>query len=201
MSKVFNAFKENETVIRRIVAKYRPNKEDVEDLMQETFIKCFAADLKESIRDPRAFIFRVAKNVAISEAKRKRHSTTTIIEDYERPEVYEGKKDVCLENQLYDRRQLSIFLMVLAELPALQQRALLMRKVDGLKFKQIATRLDVSVSTVEKRVAAALLYCQDRLREHGYDLSEFSKKFSQIVVKPTEFASRTLKHTGPVKKR
>jgi len=200
MSKIFYAFKENEVVIRRIVAKYRPGKEDVEDLMQETFIKCFAADLKETIRDPKAFILRVAKNVAISEAKRKRHSTTTIVEDYEGPEVYEGEEDVSLDSQLYDRRQLSAFLMVLAELPVEQQRALVMRKVEGLKFKQIATRLDVSVSTVEKRVAAALLYCQDRLRQHGYDLSEFSKKFSQTENHPAGFASDILKHADIVKK-
>lgn len=200
MSKVIRTFKENELVIRRIVAKYRSGREDVEDLMQETFIKCFAADLKETIRDPKAFVLRVAKNVAISEAKRKRHSTTIIVEDYECLEVYDGKETVSLENQLYDRRQLSCFSMVVAELPAEQRQALAMRKVEGLKFKQIATRLDVSVSTVEKRVAAALLFCQDRLREHGYDLSEFSKKLSYKPKHSAELVSRTLEQVDIVKK-
>lgn len=159
-------------MVRRIVAKYRSNKEDIEDLMQDTFLKCFAADIKQTIHDPKAFIFRVAKNVAISEAKKKRHSTTNSIEDFGGIEVYEDERQVSPERQAENKRKLLLFSYALAELPPEMSRALVMRKIDGLRFKQIATRLGVSVSTVEKRVATALLRCNGYLREQGYDFSE-----------------------------
>jgi len=176
MSEIYKVFKENEAIIRRVVAKYRPYKEDIEDLMQETFVKCFAASIDHKILDPRAFILKVAKNVAISEAKRKRHSTTNSIEDLNDIEVYEDKSAVSFDDQINDHRKLAIFTKVLAELPTELQRALIMRKIEGLKFKQIATRLDVSVSTVEKRVALALVRCSDRLRAQGYNLAKTKQK-------------------------
>jgi len=138
MSEIYKVFKENEAIIRRVVAKYRPYKEDIEDLMQETFVKCFAASIDHKILDPRAFILKVAKNVAISEAKRKRHSTTNSIEDLNDIEVYEDKSAVSFDDQINDHRKLAIFTKVLAELPTELQRALIMRKIEGLKFKQIA---------------------------------------------------------------
>ena len=174
MSKIHKVFIENQSVVRRIVAKYRSNKEDVEDLVQDTFLKCFAADLKQTIHDPKAFIFRVAKNVAISEAKRKRHSTTHSIEDLGGIEVYEDVRQVSPERQVEEKRKLVLFSHALAELPPELRCALVMRKIDGLKFKQIATRLGVSVSTVEKRVATALLRCNSYLREQGHDFCENS---------------------------
>ena len=61
-----------------------------------------------------------------------------------------------------------MFAEAVASLPEEVREAFLMRKMDGLKFKQIALRLDVSVSTVEKRVAAALLHCARHLRRNGY---------------------------------
>ena len=191
MSDIYKTFKENELIVRRIVAKYRPLKEDVEDLMQETFIKCFAASIKQEILDPKAFILKVAKNVAISEAKRKRHSITKSIEDMEDLEVYENKQSVSLESQVDEQQKLAAFTKVLAELSIECQRVLIMRKIDGLKFKQIATRLDVSVSTVEKRVATALLQCNDKLRAQGYNLTELGQKPNMEKIKRTRSSERS----------
>ncbi len=173
MSKIYKAFQENEAAIKRIVAKYRWQREDIEDLAQETFLKSFAAEMKQEVLNPKAFLFKVAKNVAISEAKKKRHATTDSVEDLAGIDVYKDESHVCAEEQLNSRQKLFLFSQALAALPLDHQRALIMRKVDGLKFKQIALRLGVSVSTVEKRVAAALLKCSVHLRKSGYDPADF----------------------------
>ncbi|PHR92442.1 MAG: RNA polymerase subunit sigma-24 [Robiginitomaculum sp.] len=181
MSKIYKAFQENEASIRRIVAKYRWRKEDVDDLTQETFLKSFAAEIKQEILNPKAFLFRVAKNVAISEVKKKRHSTTDFVEDLGGMEVYKDERHISAEDQLDARQKLFVFSQALATLPPECSRALIMRKIDGLKFKQIALRLDVSVSTIEKRVATALLRCNAYLKKNGYDPEDFgavSKKRS-----------------------
>ena len=48
---------------------------------------------------------------------------------------------------------------VLNGLPPKAREALLLRKLDGMSYRDIATRLRVSVSSVEKYVATALLAC------------------------------------------
>ncbi len=52
---------------------------------------------------------------------------------------------------------------VLQGLPAKAREALLLRKLDGLSYRDIASRLAVSVSSVEKYVACALLACYQAL--------------------------------------
>ncbi|MGH8817826.1 MAG: sigma factor-like helix-turn-helix DNA-binding protein, partial [Achromobacter pestifer] len=52
---------------------------------------------------------------------------------------------------------------ILHKLPAKVRMALLLCKLDGLGYQEIAKRLNVSVSSVEKYVAAALLACYQAL--------------------------------------
>lgn len=173
VSKIFKAFIENEISIKRIFNKYFKRSEDIEDLTHETFLKCFAAELKIEIKEPRAFLFRVAKNLALSEVKKKSHRKTKFIEDFSGSDVLLDRQQASAEAQIDGQRKLVAFTKAIANLPEPYQRAFLMRKVEKLKFKQIATRLDVSVSTVEKRVAAAFVMCNGYLRDQGYDMSEF----------------------------
>lgn len=48
---------------------------------------------------------------------------------------------------------------ILSRLPAKVRQAFLLCKVDGLNYREIAQRLDVSVSSVEKYMVRALLAC------------------------------------------
>ena len=173
MSGILQAFDAHEKQIRRIFARYCRRSEDIEDLTQEAFLKAFAAELKTDIKNPKAFLFRVAKNLALSEIKRKINTTTDYIEDSGGSEVLRDKQQASIESQIDGRRKLIIATKIIAGLRPEYRRALLMRKVDQLKFKQIATRLGVSVSLVEKRVASALLICNSELRAQGYDPTEF----------------------------
>lgn len=174
MSRLLHAFLEYETTLRRVVARYRRRREDVDDLVQEAFLRSFAANEKEEIRNPKAFLVRVARNLAISDAKRKEHSATEFFEDSGGSDVFTDERYGSVEDQVDGRRKLFVLSQAVASLKPELRQALLMRKIEKLKFKQIATRLGVSVSTVEKRVAAALIACNAYLRDQGYDPAEFS---------------------------
>ena len=173
MSKILQAFQEHEKSIKRIFARYCRRAEDIEDYTQETFLKAFAAETKTDIQNPKAFLLRVAQNLAFSEIKRKVNTNTDHYEDSGGEEVLQDERQVPIENQIDGQRKLVVAAKVIASLPPDYRRALLMRKMEKLKFKQIATRLNVSLSTVEKRVAAALVMCNSLLREQGYDPEEF----------------------------
>ena len=174
MSEIYKSFLANEGLVRRIFARYFHNPQDIDDLTQEIFIRCFAAEMKSKIRDPRSFLLRAAKNLALSERKKKIRTTTDCVGDFDDSEVSIDKGDVSAEERADGQRKLAVLTKALASLPADYRRAFMMRKIDNLKLTQIATRLNVSVSTVQNRVARALAMCDEYLRDQGYDPAEFS---------------------------
>ena len=52
-------------------------------------------------------------------------------------------------------------------LPARARQALLLCKLDGLSYRDIAAELQVSVSSVEKYIAAGLLACYQAMHGQG----------------------------------
>ena len=172
MSRILRAFLQHQAAITRVLARYVPQ-EDRNDILQEAFLKAFAAEMTTPIRDAKAFLFRVAKNLAISEMTKKSRSETDHLEDLGVSDVLEDERSGSVEALIDGRRKLFVLSQALAHLPVECQRAFVMRKVEGLRVKQIATRLNVSGSTVEKRLAKALLLCDRHLRQHGYDPTDF----------------------------
>ncbi len=199
MSKIFEAFVENEYVIRRVIARYCSRPEDIDELVQETFLKCFAAELKTVIQEPKYFLLRAAKNTALSEIKKKRNTTTDYLEDSADKDVLVDEGQFSPETRYDGKRKLAVLAMAIGSLSADDQKMLLMRKMEHLKFKQIALRMDVSVSTVQKRVAAALLHCNAFFRARGYDPIEFGgisvrPKGANISDWPSQNKRRELDH-------
>jgi RNA polymerase sigma-70 factor (ECF subfamily) len=172
MSRILRAFLRHQEAIKRVLARYVPP-EDRNDILQEAFLKAFAAEMTTPVQDPKAFLFRVAKNVAISEMTRKSRRDTDYLEDLSDSEVFEDERSGSVEAHIDGTRKLFVLSQALAHLPEEYQRVFLMRKLEGLRVKQIATRLSVSVSTVEKRLAKALVLCDRQLRKQRYDPAEF----------------------------
>ena len=173
MSGIFRAFLKNEMAVRRVFARYFRRMEDVEDLTQEVFVKCFAAEMKSEICDPKSFLLRSAKNLAISELKKKVRTTTDSIEDSGGSDVYKDEAGISAETRLDTKRKLAALAQAIASLPPHHRRVFWMRKIEGLKLAQIAVRLDVSISTAKKHVTEALLICETHLRKQGYEPGEF----------------------------
>lgn len=193
MSRIFRAFQENKDALRRVFKRHFKSPDDVDDLLNETFLKCFAAEIKTEIREPRAFIFRVAKNLAVSESKKKFTKQVIFFEDSEDPDVLKDRRGVSADACLDGKRKLAVLSKAIANLPDTHREVFIMRKVEKLKFKQIAIRLDVSVSTVEKRVAAAFVMCSAFLRAEGYSMSEFGVAEQKSAVTSMEAENKPLK--------
>jgi RNA polymerase sigma-70 factor (ECF subfamily) len=61
--------------------------------------------------------------------------------------------------------RLELLERALAELPAVCRDSFLLRKLDGLTHVQIAERLGISRSLVEKHIVNAMKHCRVRMRE------------------------------------
>jgi RNA polymerase sigma factor (sigma-70 family) len=130
------------------------------DVAQDTYLRLQNVPAGMDIQSPRAFVFRVANNLAIDhlrkEASRARYFTSTDIPD--------RATDAPLQDRVLDFRQRLVLLeQAIAELPPKCREAFLMHKYDGLSHTEIAKELHISRSMVEKHIMKALAHCRDRL--------------------------------------
>jgi len=174
MSKIFEAFQKQQKAIRQVVAKYRSNIADIDELTQDVFLTGFAIELREDVHAPEHLLLRIAKNLAIDETRRKINKTSESLEDSIDLSVYPDDRQISPEEMLDGRQKLLIFSEALASLSPELRRVFIMRRVEGLKYSQIATRLNLSKSTIEKRVVTAMAQCEAYIRKRGFDLEEFS---------------------------
>lgn len=160
-------FLEHQSALKRFIARFFSRPQDVEDVVQEAYLRAFGAVKSgEDVRSPKAFLFRIAKNVALNELATKSRRLTDYIEDSTAQDVID--KGSSAEDQVMGQEKLAMFCGAVASLPEQSRRAFLMRKVYGLSHKEISERLGISISTVEKHVASGLLRCSAYLREGGY---------------------------------
>ena len=172
MSEIYLAFVENNAAIRRVFARYFQSRSDIDDLMQELFLKCYTAEKSSKIRKPTRFLLRAAKNLALSEVKKKFRTTTGSIEDIEPSNIMLDETSATPEAILDSRRKLATLAMAIAALPPHYKKAFWMRRIENLKLAEIASKLGISISTAKKHTMEALLLCEAYLVEHGYRSEE-----------------------------
>src|SRR5215468_10948978 len=80
-SAVSTAFVENNTFLKRFVARYLSSRHDVEDVVQEAYLRAYMAEKERAIDQPKAFLFRIAKNVALTNLTKKSRQITDYIEE------------------------------------------------------------------------------------------------------------------------
>lgn len=163
------AFSESEGAIKRLLARILPRRPDVEDLAQETFLRAFAAEGEQEILFPRAFLLKIARNLAINESQRMRHATTSALEDFPSPDVLGSDSQPSEDDKVYSRQKLIAFAEAVSALPEQCRKVFILRKVHGLSQREVAVSLGVTESTVEKHVAAGLLRTSEFLRRRGFD--------------------------------
>ncbi len=173
MSKVFQAFQKQKSAIRRVIAKYRPNTADVDEISQDVFLAGFSLEMREDIQEPEHLLLRIAKNLAINESKKKINATSASFEDSIDLSVYPDERQISPEVMLESRQKLGLLAEALSSLSPELRQAFVMRRVEGLKFAQIAARLQVSKSTVEKRVVSAMAACEAYIRQRGLNPEDF----------------------------
>jgi RNA polymerase sigma factor (sigma-70 family) len=149
----------------RYLRKFTSGAEDVEDLVQETYVRMYALRDFREIESPRALLFRIAHNTAVERARRQSAQTTDSVGDFESLNVYSSEAPA--DEQIDARRRFESFCAAVDRLPPLCRRVFVLRKVYRLSHDEIAEVLGVSHSTIEKHVAKGLLRCRDYLRETG----------------------------------
>lgn len=127
--------------------------QQAEDLVQDVFVKLWLmrADLG-GIYNFQAWIYRVIQNQAISDLRRL-SLETTILSQLRREAASGGLSadEQLLHKQLQQKLQEAV-----ERLPPRQKQIYTMIRIEGLKQEEIASRLNLSLSTVQNHMTEAL---------------------------------------------
>jgi RNA polymerase sigma-70 factor (ECF subfamily) len=151
--------------LHRYLRKFTYGAEDIEDLIQETYVRLYGLADYRAVDSPKALLFRIAHNLAVERARSRKTQATDSMADLEQLGVY--SKEVPADEQLDSRRRFETFCAAVDRLPPLCRRVFVLRKVFKLTHAEISEVLGVSHSTIEKHVAKGLVRCRDYLRELG----------------------------------
>ena len=152
--------------LARAVSQIVPSPE-IEDIVQETYVRVSQFERVGSIRHPRSFLYRTARNLALDHIKRHESRTSVSLSDMEEEhgdgDVLQAGPDV--HEQLAAKQEFEIFCAAVQELPLQCRRVFVLRKVYGYSQKEIARALDIGESTVEKHIAYGIKRCSSFIAE------------------------------------
>ena len=164
MSELINQeFLKYRRVIASLLRKIRPSAslQDIEDILQDTYINTYQSSLKQTIRFPKAFMVKTAIRLA------NRHITVA-----QRTDLHEHIDDISdqeliaygvhgfsneIEQEVLRREDFGFLCEAVDQLPPQCRRVFILKKIYGLSQREIAQKLNLTESTVEKHVAKGLL--------------------------------------------
>lgn len=153
----------HERALRGYLGRFFKDVADVEDVIQETYARLLS--LNESaamaVRNWHAFLFTSARNVSLDRIRKARVVSLDALAEMGGTDVLDQAPTA--DEALNTRQEVALLLESIASLPDRCREALTLRKLYGLSQREIAERLSISESTVEKHVAYGVRLCAERM--------------------------------------
>lgn len=128
-----------------------PNRDEMHDLRQEVYIRVYEAAAKaRPTTSPKTFLFQTARHLLIDRVRRSRIVSIEGVADLDVLNVLVD--DVSPEQRVHARQELNLLARAFARLSPKCREVIWMRRVDQLSQKEVASRLGITESSVEKHV-------------------------------------------------
>lgn len=129
--------------------------EQAADLAQDTFVRLLQQRSLEAVREPRAYLSNIARGLMIDRFRRRRLEEAYLAALACAPEPL----DISPEERMVLMEALVQIDQMLDGLGPRTREVFLMAQLDGLSYVQISRQLRVSVTTVKKHAARAMVHC------------------------------------------
>lgn len=148
------AFRAHAAELRSFLHRQLRNPETAADLAQETYLRLLRQPPRKPVLNLRGFIFKIARNLVIDHARSRQ---TRESHDEGIAYLYEVTGDSpALFDVVVAQEELAAMAHALHRLPAQCQQIFTLCRLRNLAHKDVASQLQVSISTVEKQLAIAL---------------------------------------------
>jgi RNA polymerase sigma factor (sigma-70 family) len=139
--------------LRRYLTRLLGNTSEAQDVAHDAYIRVFPDGEKTTANQPEAVLYTTARRLAINRLKRRSISPFS---PNSVPLESAASSAPGVAQQVMARQELRLLEAAIRELPEGCRTVLLLRKVELLSHREIAERLGIAVSTVEKQHARAL---------------------------------------------
>jgi RNA polymerase sigma factor (sigma-70 family) len=148
--------------LRRLLRSRGRSVDDTDDLIQEAFLRLQLYCREHTVRTPEAFLVRTALNLSADQHKRERQvrmetgllEKLTLVDPNPAPDVVYASQ-----------KRMQHWLAGINTLSPRQREVFLLNRAEGCSFTQIAARLGITLSMVEKHAAKAVLFLTDWMEE------------------------------------
>ncbi len=157
---VEGAYRNHAGSLKRFLSRFLDSRVEIEDVLQEAFLKALEAERSVHIEAPLPYLYKTAKNLALNSIAERRRKRTDPVADFEELSVLYDLKlisNIDPESQNLIEEQLALAGEALDQLTPRVREVFVLRKVYGFSHKEIAKRLGIAVSTVEKHIVRGML--------------------------------------------
>ncbi len=144
-----------------------PAVRDVDDVVQESYLRIWKFRTAQPIQFTKAFLFKIARNVALDLLAHEQASPIDAVADLAALTVVEDK--VTAAEAACTREEIRLLADGIETLPARCREIFVLRRLQGVPQKEIASLLGISEQTVQVQVQRGVKRCQEFLRRHGVE--------------------------------
>jgi RNA polymerase sigma-70 factor, ECF subfamily len=141
-----------------------PAGEDEESVMQETYLKLWSKRTTvETDKNFEIFLFTIARNMVIDVMRKRLSKQKYLMELYS--QLKEGQKNSMdtLAAIEYSELEQKIFELI-NKLPEKRQEIFKLNRIEGLTYKEITAKLDISENTVDTQIRKALSFLRNEMK-------------------------------------
>jgi RNA polymerase sigma-70 factor (ECF subfamily) len=150
-----------EAALMQFLQHHWRNRSDVEDLVQDVYVRLYESAQKEIPKHPRKFLFTTARNLLIDRARRAQIIPIEALPD---PETLDIAVDTPgPERNAIARDELRRLQEALDRLPARNREAVVLARIEGLTGREISQRMGLAEATVSHHLSNGIAALADML--------------------------------------
>ena len=181
----------HEPALRAWLGRRRIAGLEIDDIVQETYARLIAVDQVDGIGNIKNYMFQTAYSVLVSHVRRSKIVSFETVTDLEQ---LGATRESSPEDQVIDRDELNRLARAVADLPGKVRDVFVLRRINGLSQRDVARRLGLSESTVEKHMSRGIYLLMNLISNSGNDNSRASKAWGAKLRK--DHAQKDAKRDG-----
>lgn len=141
-------------MLRSWLRSHFPAGTDIDDIVQEAFVRVLRARERGEVRSPKAYLFVAARNLMLMQFRHQQVARLDALTDFEMAGIMDEGADVA--DAVARSQELELLTQAIQSLPPRCRQILTLRKIYGLSQKEVAAELGIAEHTVESQGAIAL---------------------------------------------